>query len=353
MCTAKTSWVIQDHPPRIQKGGGKKRPWREKGPGQAESGRSYSFIRSFIHLFIPGNLNPRNGNSPTPERTGTSQVPGRGTRSQKAGPPHTHHSGLPLSSGPESPARVQPPIPAVAMETRSPGRATRSHALIVINSPEPHPQLAALTSPRDTDPGLSGRRFKDPGGTEPTPTPSAAAQARPLEPRRLSSALPEKPATDWLLQGYVPRPPRTRLAQMYSAPGRAKPDSGATIESRGASAPRRGAACSPPPDPTHSPRTLAVPGRVKNQVQSGGCPSGCPSTDAEARMRGGSAMPGATRGKLLPSFRVLQCALGRRGRPSVEDTIRIFLTRSVKPTRGRWVSANITPRTGKFCKAPP
>lgn len=68
-----------------------------------------------------------------------------------------------------------------------------------------------------------------------------------------------------------------RLADTSSeTPGRAKPDSGATIESRGASAPTRGTACTPPPDPTRFPRTLAAPGRVKNQVQRGGCPSGCP-----------------------------------------------------------------------------
>lgn len=68
-----------------------------------------------------------------------------------------------------------------------------ARALLSRNSPGPHTRLTTLTKSRDTDPSLLRRRFKDPRGPEPTPTPSAAAQVGPPEPRRLSSALPESP----------------------------------------------------------------------------------------------------------------------------------------------------------------
>lgn len=79
------------------------------------------------------------------------------------------------------------------MATGSPGPVTLARALVARNSPGPHARLTTLTNSRDTNPGLLGRRFKDPQGPEPTPTPSAAARVGPPEPRRLSSALPESP----------------------------------------------------------------------------------------------------------------------------------------------------------------
>lgn len=90
----------------------------------------------------------------------------------------------------------------------------------------------------------------------------------------------------------MPRPPRTQLAEMDSEkPGRAKPDSGATIEWGGGCASVRAQARSrvySPAVPHAFPADSAAPGRVKNRVQHGGRPSSYPSTDGEARMRGGS-----------------------------------------------------------------
>lgn len=86
----------------------------------------------------------------------------------------------------------------------------------------------------------------------------------------------------------MPRPPRTQLVEMDSEkPGRAKPDSGATIESGGGGGSVRAQARSrvySPVVPHAFPADSA--GRVKNRVQHGGRPSSYLSTDGEARMRG-------------------------------------------------------------------
>lgn len=136
-------------------------------------------------------------------------------------------------------------------------------------------------------------------------------------------------------------------------PGRAKPDSGATIELRGASARRRGAACTPPLYPTRFPRTQRHPGGSK---------TGCSIKDA----------PQVT----LQRTEKHACAVALcRAQSHARETFAKFWGVIVfagpemgiqhggyssdsphmqcESTRGQWLSANFIPRAGKFAKSPP
>lgn len=84
-------------------------------------------------------------------------------------------------------------------------------------------------------------------------------------------------------------------------------------------------------------------------MQRGGRPSGCPLTNTEARMRGGSLQCREPRaGKFCQVFGYNRVR-GARERLSMEDTIQILFTRDAEP-RLSYGSLQILPTRGKVLR---